>query len=141
MVQAPQFDGLSLDPLSLQQNGLAAPEVDVGGREIVEALVIAPMIVVLDEGCDLGFEIAWQEVVFEQDAVLHRLVPAFDLALGLGVAGRSAGMLQVFLREPIGQAAGDVTRAVVGKQPPPLHEPELSHPDAASAMLTVSVTF
>src|SRR4051812_20619428 len=83
MVQAPQFDGLSLDPLSLQQNGLAAPEVDVGGREIVEALVIAPMIVVLDEGCDLGFEIAWQEVVFEQDAILHRLVPAFDLALGL----------------------------------------------------------
>src|SRR6476661_8367012 len=69
MVQAPQFDGLSLDPLSLQQNGLAASEVDVGGREIVEALVIAPMIVVLDEGCDLGFEIAWQEVVFEQDAV------------------------------------------------------------------------
>ena len=123
MVQAPQFDGLSLDPLSLQQNGLAAPEVDVGGREIVEALVIAPMIVVLDEGCDLGFEIAWQEVVFEQDAVLHRLVPAFDLALGLGVTGRSAGMLQVFLREPIGQAAGDVTRAVVGKQPRPLHEP------------------
>src|SRR3954454_1227490 len=54
MVQAPQFDGLSLDPLSLQQNGLAAPEVDVGGREIVEALVIAPLIVVLDEGCDLG---------------------------------------------------------------------------------------
>ena len=92
MVQAPQFDGLSLDPLSLQQNGLAAPEVDVGGREIVEALVIAPMIVVLDEGCDLGFEIAWQEVVFEQDAVLHRLVPSLDLALGLGMAGRTARM-------------------------------------------------
>src|SRR3954466_782979 len=84
MVQAPQFDGLSLDPLSLQ-NGLAAPEVDVGGREIVEALVIAPMIVVLDEGCDLGFEIAWQEVVFEQDAVLHRLVPALDGDLPMAI--------------------------------------------------------
>ena len=74
MVQAPQFDGLSLDPLSLQQNGLAAPEVDVGGREIVEALVIASMIVVLDEGCDLGLEIAWQKVVFEQDAVRFFIV-------------------------------------------------------------------
>ena len=41
MQQAPLFDGLSLDPFSLQQDGLAASEVDVGGREIVEALVIA----------------------------------------------------------------------------------------------------
>ena len=31
MLQAPVFDGLSLDPFSLQQDGLAAPEVDVGG--------------------------------------------------------------------------------------------------------------
>ena len=123
MVQAPQFDGLSLDPLSLQQNGLAAPEVDVGGREIVEALVVSAMVVMLDEGRDLGFEVLLEEVVFQKDAVLQRVVPAFDLALGLGVTGRSAGMLQVFLREPIGQAAGDVTRAVVGKQPRPLHKP------------------
>ena len=41
------------------------------------------MVVVLDEGFDLGFEIAGQEVVFEQDAVLEGLVPALDLALGL----------------------------------------------------------
>ena len=85
--------------------------------------MVTQVIVVGDEGFDLGLEVAGQVVIFEQDAVLHRLVPAFDLALGLGVAGRSAGMLQVFLREPIGQAAGDVTRAVVGKQPRPLHEP------------------
>jgi hypothetical protein len=39
------------------------------------------MIVVFDGGRHLGFEIARQEVVFEQEAVLERLAPAFDLAL------------------------------------------------------------
>lgn len=60
---------------------MVTPEIDVGGSEVVAALVIAPMVVVIDEGCDLGFEITRQEVVFEQDAVLQRLVPALDLAL------------------------------------------------------------
>ena len=47
MLQASQFDGPSLDPFSLQQDGLTAPEVDAGRRKIVEALVIAAMIVPL----------------------------------------------------------------------------------------------
>jgi hypothetical protein len=42
VLQAPAFDGLSLDPFSLQQDGLAAPEVDVGRGEIVEALMVSP---------------------------------------------------------------------------------------------------
>jgi len=61
---------------------VAAPELDVGGGEIAEALVIAPMIVVGDEGIDLGLEVAGQVVVLEQNAVLQRLVPALDLTLG-----------------------------------------------------------
>ena len=95
MLQAPQFDVPSLDPFSLQQDGLAAPEVDVGWGEIVEALVVAPMIVVVDDGGDLGFEITRQEVVLQQDAVLQRLVPALDLALGLRMARRAAGVIDV----------------------------------------------
>ena len=47
--------------------------------------MIAVMVVVLDEGGDLGFEIAGQVVMLEQDAVLERLTPALDLALGLWV--------------------------------------------------------
>jgi hypothetical protein len=39
-------------------NGLAPPEVDVGGRQVGDALVISQVIVVGDEGLDLGFEIA-----------------------------------------------------------------------------------
>ena len=36
------------------------------------------MVVMIDEGFDLGFEIARQEVVLEQDAVFQGLVPTLD---------------------------------------------------------------
>jgi hypothetical protein len=43
------------------------------------------MVVTRHEGGDLSFEIAGQVVVLKQDAVLERLMPALDLALGLRV--------------------------------------------------------
>jgi len=48
------------------------------------------MIVVVDECLDLGFEITGQELVFQQDAVLKGLVPAFDLARAWRVAAPAA---------------------------------------------------
>ena len=42
----------------MQHDGLAAAEVDIGRREIAEALVVAPVVVVLVEGGDLGLEVA-----------------------------------------------------------------------------------
>lgn len=39
---------------------LATSEIGVGGSEVVEALVISPMVVVIDECRDLGFEITRQ---------------------------------------------------------------------------------
>jgi hypothetical protein len=60
-------------------DGLGPSEVDVSRSEIVEALVIASMVVVLDEGRDLTFEIAGQVAILKQDAVLERLMPALDL--------------------------------------------------------------
>ena len=42
----------------------------VSGCDVVDALVIAPMVVVIGEGFDLGFKITGQEVVGQQDAVL-----------------------------------------------------------------------
>jgi hypothetical protein len=50
---------------AFDQNGLAPPEVDVGGQ-VGDALVIS--IVIGDDGLDLGFKIARQRVVFDQDA-------------------------------------------------------------------------
>ena len=57
MVQAAIGDGLAFDPFAFEQNGLAAPEVDVGRGEIAWALVVAAMVVVLDKGRDLAFEV------------------------------------------------------------------------------------
>ena len=54
--------------------------------------MVTPVIVVLDEGRDLGCEITRQIVVLEENAVLERLVAAFDLALGLRMARGAANM-------------------------------------------------
>ena len=45
--------------------------------------MVTPVIVVLDEARDLGFEIIRQVMVLEQNAVLKRLVPALDLCDGV----------------------------------------------------------
>jgi len=82
MLQASLQDCLSLDPFSFQQDGLTASGEDVSRRQVAQAFMVAPVIVVLDEGLDLGPEIARHIVVFQQDAVLQRLMPRLDLALG-----------------------------------------------------------
>ncbi len=116
MVQAALSDCVSFDPFAFDEDGLAAPEVDVGGREIVEALVVSAMVVVLDEGCDLGFEVFLEEVVFEQDAVLQRLMPAFDLALRLRMPRSAVNLVDLVCLQPFAEIGGDITRAIVGQQ-------------------------
>src|SRR6476469_3230330 len=117
MLQASLVDGLALDPFAFGEDSLAASEVDVGGRQVVDALVVAGMVVVLDEGRDLPFEVAGQIVVFEQDAVLESLMPALDLALGLGMIGRAANVLHALAVEPDGEISRDVGAAIVAQQP------------------------
>ena len=57
MLQAAGLDGLSFYPFSLPQNALTASDVDVGRREVVEALVVAPVIIVRHERVDLRLKI------------------------------------------------------------------------------------
>jgi hypothetical protein len=71
VVLAAVLDGTAFDLLSHVQNALAAPEVDVGRREVVEAFVISVMIVVIDEGGDGAFQIAGEIVVFKKDPALQ----------------------------------------------------------------------
>jgi hypothetical protein len=63
VLQAPLFHGPPFGFLSLEQDGLPAPGVNISGREVFQALVIALMVVVANERSDLGFKITRQEVV------------------------------------------------------------------------------
>jgi hypothetical protein len=58
MLQATVCDCLALDHFAFEEDGLSAPEVDVSWGKIVEALVIAGMVVMRHEGRDLAFEVA-----------------------------------------------------------------------------------
>ena len=109
MLQATVCDGLSLDALTFCEDRLSPSEVKVGRREVLDALMIADVVVMIDEGADLAFEVARQIVVVEQDAVLQGLVPALDLALGLGIIRSAAHMVHAFMFEPPGQIVRDVT--------------------------------
>ena len=117
VLQAPMLDGLSFDPFALFDDGCGPAGVGVGRCYVGQALVVAPMVVMLDEGSDLGLKIAGQEVVFEQDAVLQGLVPALDLALGLGMHWSAPNRAHGLSLDIVGQFTGDVARAVVTKQP------------------------
>ena len=52
MQQASCGDCPSFDPFPFDEDGLAASEVDVGGGQVAEALVVSAVIVVGDEGYD-----------------------------------------------------------------------------------------
>jgi hypothetical protein len=91
-----------------EEDGLSASEVDVSRGKIVEALVIAGMVVMRHEGGDLAFEIAGQVVVLKQDAVLELLMPALDLALGLPVIRGAADMLHLLAIQPLREILCDL---------------------------------
>ena len=83
MLQAALSDCLFLDLLPSSQDGFVASEVDVGGCDVVQALVVTLIVVIRDECADLAFGIAGQIVVLQQNSVLHGLVPRFYFALSL----------------------------------------------------------
>jgi hypothetical protein len=76
--QAPLLDGLALDAFALQQDGLPSAVIDIGRREVLQALVVALVVVVFGEGLDLRFKVAGQVVVLQHnpDLVLGRVVLA-----------------------------------------------------------------
>src|SRR3954454_7995680 len=58
LLQAAVCDCGPLDAVSFGEDCLGSSEVNISRRELFDALMIANMIVVLDEGADLSFEIA-----------------------------------------------------------------------------------
>jgi hypothetical protein len=96
MLQASVCDGVALDALAPCDDRIGPAEVNVGRGEVVDALMVADVVVMLDEGIDLPFEISGQIIVVEQDAVPEGLVPPFDFPLGLRVIRSAAHMLNAW---------------------------------------------
>src|SRR6476469_2359964 len=117
MLEAAMGDGHSLDLVALGKVLGGSTEVDIGWGHVVQALVVAGMVVVADEGRDVPLELTRQIVVVEQDAVLERLVPALDLALRLRMVGRAADMAHALVVQPCGEILTAVGRAIVAEQP------------------------
>ena len=63
VLQASMLDSLAFDLFALFYDCCGPAKVGVGWRYVVEALVIAPVVVMLDEGADLGLQVAGQEVI------------------------------------------------------------------------------
>lgn len=116
VVQAAVLDGQIFDLFPPFDNGGVAAEVGVSRRDVAEAFVIALVVIVLDEGPDLVFEVTGQVVVFQQHTVLQRLMPAFDLSLGLRMERSATNMVHTLGTEPVGQIGGDVGRPIVAEQ-------------------------
>src|SRR5262249_4230114 len=115
MQAASLLDGFSFDLFPPFENGLAAPEVDVSRRQVVQALVVSTVVVVPDELLDALFELSWQVVVVQQDPVFHRAMISLDLALRHRVVRPAADMSDAVVLEPL--AKGIVPAAVeLGKE-------------------------
>jgi hypothetical protein len=113
MLQASILDCRSFDPIAIDQDFLTASKVDVGWCQIAQALMIAPVIVMLDEPFDVGFEISGQIIVFQQNAILECLMPALDFALRLRMTRGAARVAHIAFVEPLGELSRDVGRAIV----------------------------
>ena len=109
MLQAAILDCLFLDLFPFSENVFVTSEVDVCRSDVVQALVITVVVVVIDEGTDLLLQIAWQVVVFQENSVLHGLVPAFDLTLRLRMERSTTNVLHLLLLHSFSQFTRDVT--------------------------------
>ena len=66
MVQAAVLDSQFLDPFSPFNDGGVSAEVGIGGGDVAEALVVAVVVIMVDESADLAFEISGQVIVFQK---------------------------------------------------------------------------
>src|SRR5262249_38720047 len=107
------------------ENGLAAPEVDVSRRQVVQALVLSPVVVVADELLDAVFEPSWQVVIAQQDPVFHRSMISLVLALAHRGARRDADMTGCVVLEPVVKLGRNVGWTVIAQQPWPMQNLDL----------------
>lgn len=110
------FDGLLFDFFVLLDDGWCFVVVGIGGCYVVQVFVVMLVVVVFDEGFDLGFEVVGQEVVFQQDVVFQGLVLVFDFVLGLGMIWCVVYMVYFLGFDVFSQFVGDVVGVVIVEQ-------------------------
>ena len=108
MVQAAVLDGQFLDLLSPFDDSGVPAEVGVSRGDVVQALMVAVIVVMIDELADLVLKVTRQIIVLQQDAVFERLMPSLDLALGLRMVWRPSNMIHFLVFQPFRQVTGDV---------------------------------
>jgi hypothetical protein len=99
------FNGFSFDGFPPFEYGRCSTEVDVGWRQVVQTLVVAAVVVVLDELAGALFKLSWQIIVFQQDPIFHRAVISLDLALCHRVVSSTADVFDAFVLEPLTKLA------------------------------------
>ena len=65
MVQATGLDGQFVELFSLFDDGGVPAKVGIGRSDVVQALVVATVVVVIEELADLFFQITWQVIVLQ----------------------------------------------------------------------------
>ena len=65
MVEATGLDGQFVELFSLFDDGGVPAKVGIGRSDVVQALVVATVVVVIEELADLFFQITWQVVVLQ----------------------------------------------------------------------------
>ena len=111
MLQAALLDcrPTDFDRSPFSQNVLVASDVDVRRCDVVQAFVVAVVVVVIDKDTNLLLQVTRHVVVFQENASLHGLVPAFDLALPLRMERSATIVLHLLLLHPFSQFTRDVT--------------------------------
>jgi len=66
VVQVAVLYGQFIDYVSPYDDSGVAVEVGIGGCEVAEALVVVVVVIVIDEGADLAFEISGQVINFSK---------------------------------------------------------------------------
>ena len=67
----PRCDCLLFDPRPVFQDRLATTGVDIDRGDVVQTLVVAHVVVVVDDRCQPRLQFTRQVVVLQQDPVLH----------------------------------------------------------------------
>jgi hypothetical protein len=109
------FDGLPL----CEKSGFA-PKVDIGWSEIAETLVVTPSVVEIDKLRESRFELPWQIVILQQNAILQRAMVTLNFALSHRMIRLAAGVGPTLLLEPGAELRRKIGWPVITQQSWPL---------------------